>query len=281
LDFKLVYLNGEFIPKNKASISVMDRGFLFGDGVYEVIPVYKGRIFRLSEHLKRLQNSLNSVQIHNPYSKTEWHNIFRNFLEHSSTQNCSFYLQITRGADTNRKHSFEQLTPTVFIELNPLIPKTKADLSRGYNAVVMADIRWQRCDIKATSLLANVMYSQQAKQNQAEEVILYRDGQITEGATSNVFIIKNKTLFTHPTGHNILSGITRDLVLESSEKCQINIKELAFSIDDLMSADEVWISSSTREIMPIIQIDNKPINNKKIGKYWSQVYEYYQRLKYV
>lgn len=276
----MVYLNGEFIPKNQASISVMDRGFLFGDGVYEVIPVYNNKIFRLDEHLNRLQNSLDSIQITNPYSKDKWQQILFELLAHSNTQNRSLYLQITRGTDTVRKHSFDKLTPTVFIESNPLIPKTKSDLNKGYSAITQIDFRWQRCDIKATSLLANIMYSQQAKQNQAEEVILHRDNQITEGATSNIFIIKDDTLFTHPTGHNILSGITRDLVLESAKKCTIKINETSVSVDDLMIADEVWISSSTREIMPITQINNQPINNGKIGKHWSQVYDHYQSLKY-
>ena len=258
----------------------MDRGFLFGDGVYEVIPVYNGKIFHINEHLKRLQNSLDSIQINNPYSDSKWLDIFQQLLGFSSGSNQSLYLQISRGADTKRKHSFESLTPTVFVESNPLTPKSKSELENGFNAITQADFRWQRCDIKSTSLLANIIYSQQAMQNQAEEVILHRDQVITEGATSNVFIVKNNTLFTHPTGPNILSGITRDLVLESALRCNINIKEASFSADELMNADEVWISSSTREVMPITQIDSQLINNGKIGKHWSQVYDHYQELKY-
>ncbi|MDC9726644.1 MAG: D-amino acid aminotransferase [Candidatus Thioglobus sp.] len=275
----MVYLNGEFLAKNQASISVMDRGFLFGDGVYEVIPVYNGNIFRLQEHLQRLQNSLDAIAVTNPYTNREWHDIFSQLLTHDLAPNQSIYLQITRGADTQRKHSFESLTPTVFAELNPLTPKTKLELIQGFSAITQADFRWQRCDIKATSLLANIMYSQQAKQNQVEEVILHRDQSITEGATSNVFIVKNNTLFTHPTSPNILSGITRDLVLESAKACQLPIQEIAPTLDELLSADEVWISSSTREVMPITQVDDQPINQGKIGMHWSSVYDHYQSLK--
>lgn len=275
----MVFLNGEFTPKNQASVSVMDRGFLFGDGVYEVIPVYSGQIFRLHEHLARLQNSLDSIQILNPYSIEKYHHIFNELLAQSSGENQSIYLQITRGTDTTRKHKFDALTPTVFIELNPLIPKTKSELAKGYCAITQPDFRWQRCDIKATSLLANIMYAQQAKQHQAEEVILHRDQIITEGATSNVFIIKNNTLFTHPTGQYILSGITRDLVIESARHCGLNVQESISNINDVFSADEVWISSSTREVMPITTIDSKLINNGKIGQLWSQVYDHYQSLK--
>ncbi len=275
----MVYLNGEFIAKEKASISVMDRGFLFGDGVYEVIPVYQGKIFRLSEHLTRLQNSLDSVQIFNPYSDSKWKNILLELISSSSQANQSIYLQITRGVDTSRKHSFDKLTPTVFIETNPLTPRSKSDLENGYSAIIQADFRWERCDIKATSLLANTMYSQQAKQAQVEEVILHRDSAITEGATSNVFIVKNSTLFTHPTGTHILSGITRDLVIESAKNCNLTINESSVDVNELLDADEVWISSSTREVMPLVKIDNQLINNGKVGKYWSQVYDYYQQLK--
>ncbi len=258
----------------------MDRGFLFGDGVYEVIPVYAGKIFRLNEHLQRLQNSLDSIQVSNPYSNEQWLDILQKILNFSSNANQSLYLQITRGADSCRKHSFESLSPTVFVESNSLTPKTKAELKVGFGAIIQTDFRWQRCDIKSTSLLANIMYSQQAKHHQVEEVILHREQTITEGATSNVFAIKDNTLFTHPTGTHILSGITRDLVLESAKHCNLNIQESAPTLAELLAADEVWISSSTREVMPITHVDQQPINNGKIGNHWSNVYDHYQNLKH-
>ena len=276
----MVYLNGEFIAKADAKISVMDRGFLFGDGVYEVIPVYGRRIFRLDAHLHRLQKSLDALKIANPYPSEKWLAVIEVLLANNPSDNQSIYLQITRGADQKRAHSFDKLTPSVYIESNPLIPKTQQQLSQGFAAITQADIRWGRCDIKATSLLANVLYSQQAKEAHVEEVILYRDNLITEGASSNVFMIKNDTLFTHPTNQHILAGITRDLVLESAKACQIKIKESGFSRQDLTTADELWISSSTREVMPITRIDGCEISQGKIGQYWHQVYQHYQQLKH-
>ncbi|AYQ56569.1 D-alanine aminotransferase [Bathymodiolus thermophilus thioautotrophic gill symbiont] len=275
----MVYLNGNFIAKKNASISVMDRGFLFGDGVYEVIPTYQGKLFRLSAHLKRLQNSLDAIKIPNPYTNSEWQKILNQLLGYSQSENQSLYLQITRGVGTQRKHSFDTLTPTVYIELNPLVTKTKHALEKGFSVITQADIRWSQCDIKATSLLANVLYSQNAKDNQVEEIILHRNNVVTEGATSNVFMIKAGTLFTHPTGKYILSGITRDLVLESALACKLPIDESAFTVDALLNADEVWISSSTREIMPITQIDKQVINQGEVGRYWACVYHHYQQLK--
>lgn len=275
----MVFLNGEFIKKNQAHISVMDRGFLFGDGVYEVIPVYNNNIFRLNAHLLRLQTSLDSVKIKNPYNPKEWGNILSKLLGFYNDQEQSIYLQISRGVSSKRKHSFSDLTPTVYIESNPLLTKTKQALKAGFSAITQPDIRWHRCDIKSTSLLPNIMYSQHAKERNVEEVILYRDNQVTEGATSNVFMIKNGTLFTHPTGVHILSGITRDLVLESARACHIPIKEVSFSMDELNAADELWISSSTREVMPITQVDDKSINHGNIGNTWGCVYDYYQSLK--
>jgi len=275
----MVYLNGNFIAKYEASISVMDRGFLFGDGVYEVIPVYQGKLFRLSEHLKRLQKSLDSVKIPNPHTENEWLAIFTQLLTHTDTANQSIYFQITRGVDTQRKYSAESLIPTVYIESNPLVPKSKAVLEQGFSAIIQADIRWSRCDIKATSLLAGTLYAQNAKEHQVEEVILHRDNIVTEGATSNVFMVKSDTLYTHPTSTNILSGITRDLALESAQVCHLTLQESTFTIDELMYADEVWISSSTREVMPITKIDGQAINEGKVGQYWECVYDHYQKLK--
>ena len=276
----MVYLNGEFIAKADAKISVMDRGFLFGDGVYEVIPVYQRRIFRLDAHLHRLQKSLDALKISNPYSPEKWLALIEVLLGDNPNDDQSIYLQITRGADQKRAHRFNELTPSVYIESNPLIAKTQQQLTQGFSAITQEDIRWGRCDIKATSLLANVLYSQQAQEANVEEVILHRDGLITEGASSNVFMIKGDTLFTHPTNQYILAGITRDLVLESAKACQIKIEESGFSKQDLTTADELWISSSTREVMPITRIDAREISQGKIGQHWRRVYQYYQQLKH-
>jgi len=275
----MVFLNGTFIEKSKASISVMDRGFLFGDGVYEVIPVYFGKIFRLTEHLDRLQKSLDSIKIPNPYAADKWRSILTELLTLSSAEDQSLYLQITRGSDTQRKHSYGELTPTVYIESNPLIPKLQSDLEKGFSAISQEDIRWSRCDIKATSLLSNILYAQQAKQHQVEEVILSRNDLITEGATSNVFMLKDGSLFTHPTGPNILSGITRDLVLISAKACHLDVQETPFTLADIHHADGLWISSSTREIMPITLLNGELINRGVVHSVWKCVYDHYQQLK--
>jgi len=274
----MVFLNGNYIPKDEAFVSVMDRGFLFGDGVYEVIPVYNGKLFRVNEHLDRLKKSLDSTQIKNPYSKNQWHEIINKVVSNSNKNNQSIYLQITRGTGNKRSHTFDNIRPTVYIESNALVRRSKDEISDGFKAITMEDIRWNRCDIKSISLLANIMYSQEAKKSNTEEAILHRNNIVTEGATSNVFLVKNNTLFTHPTGSNILSGITRDLVLESAKSCKINIEEKHFSPDDLFNSDEVWISSSTREVIPIIEIDNEQINKGRAGSLWGDVYDHYHRL---
>jgi len=275
----MVFLNGIFVDKDKAFVSVMDRGFLFGDGVYEVIPVYNRKLLKPIEHLNRLQKSLDSVSINNPYNESEWLDILIKLMSYSISDDQSIYLQITRGSDTKRVHTYKDLKPSIYIESNVLKTRTKKEVSKGYSAITMKDIRWDRCNIKSTSLLANILYSQEAKKANAEEAILHKNNVITEGSTSNVFLIKNGVLFTHPAGSKILSGITREMVLESAKSINIIVKEEACNLDDIYDCDEVWISSSTRGIIPITKIDDKLLNNGVVGKLWKGVYEDY--LQYI
>ena len=275
----MVFLNGIFVDKDKAFVSVMDRGFLFGDGVYEVIPVYNRKLLKPIEHLSRLQKSLDSVSINNPYNESEWLDILIKLMSYSISDDQSIYLQITRGSDTKRVHTYKDLKPSIYIESNVLKTRTKKEVSKGYSAITMKDIRWDRCNIKSTSLLANILYSQEAKKANAEEAILHKNNVITEGSTSNVFLIKNGVLFTHPAGSKILSGITREMVLESAKSINIIVKEEACNLDDIYDCDEVWISSSTRGIIPITKIDDKLLNNGVVGKLWKGVYEDY--LQYI
>ena len=275
----MVFLNGIFVDKDKAFVSVMDRGFLFGDGVYEVIPVYNRKLLKPIEHLNRLQKSLDSVSINNPYNESEWLDILIKLMSYSVSDDQSIYLQITRGSDTKRVHTYKDLKPSIYIESNILKTRTKKEVSKGYSAITMKDIRWDRCNIKSTSLLANILYSQEAKKANAEEAILHKNNVITEGSTSNVFLIKNGVLFTHPAGSKILSGITREMVLESAKSINIIVKEEACNLDDIYDCDEVWISSSTRGIIPITKIDDKLLNNGVVGKLWKGVYEDY--LQYI
>ena len=276
----MVYLNGKFILKSDAFISVMDRGFLFGDGVYEVFPVYNGLILGLESHLKRLQDGLDAIDIVNPYSKKKWISIINDLISyHQENSNQAIYLQVSRGCDDDRKHTHGKLKPTVYIQSSPFKSPTKNDLLIGSDAITRDDIRWSQCDTKATSLLANIMFAQEAKNHGVEEVILIRNGIVTECSSSNLFLVKNKCIYTHPTGPYILPGITREIIIDCAKYCDIEVKEVTFNKDSLMDADEVWISSSTREGVPITRIDNSPINNGKVGETWSLIYDRYQAIK--
>ena len=276
----MVYLNGNFIPKNKACVSVMDRGFLFGDGVYEVFPIYGKIIVGEELHLRRLQEGLDTINIINPHSNENWSQLIRDLISyHQDYQNQSVYLQITRGCDNDRKHTHSDLIPTVYMQSTQFVSKSKNDLLKGSSAITRDDIRWNQCNTKSISLLANIMYAQEANNHQAEETILCRNGVITECSSSNIFIVSNGCIYTHPEGSHILSGVTRKIVLNCANDCQILAKEKTFTKQELMQADEAWITSSTREIMPITSIDGILINGGKIGNIWTLIYDRYQELK--
>jgi len=278
----MVYLNGNFIPKNKAYVSVMDRGFLFGDGVYEVFPVYGKAIVGEELHLKRLQEGLDAINIVNPHSNKIWSQLIRELISyHQDYQNQSIYLQISRGCDDDRKHTHGDLIPTVYMQSTSFSSKSKNDLLKGSSAITRDDIRWNQCNTKSISLIANIMYAQEAKNYQAEEAILCRNGIITECSSSNIFILSNGCIYTHPEGPHILPGVTRKIVLNCANDCQISTKEKTFTKQELMKAEEVWITSSTREIMPITSIDGILINGGKIGDIWSLIYDHYQELKLI
>lgn len=273
-----VYLNGQFLPPDQARVSVFDRGFIFGDGVYEVIPVFGGRLFRLSHHLSRLETSLAAIRLRNPHTQRQWNDIFTRLLAAGSGDQ-SIYLQVTRGV-APRDHAFPpNITPTVFAYAQPLKYSPPEQLARGVAAVTAADIRWQRCDIKAIALLANALLRQQAIDQGAVEAILVRDGVVTEGAASNIFVIKNGLLVTPPKGPFILPGITRDLVVEIARAKGIPCDELPVKIETLKSADEVWLTSSTKEILPITRIDGKPVGSGKPGPMHARMFALYKEYK--
>ena len=258
----------------------MDRGFLFGDGVYEVFPIYNRHIFGLDPHLNRLQDGLDSINIKNPHTKDEWISLINKIISfNKGSDDQAIYLQVSRGCDEDRNHTHGDLKPTVYIQSTGLNSRSKEILLRGGSAISRDDIRWSQCNTKATSLLANTMYAQEAKENDAEEAILCRDGVITEGSSSNVFIVKNNCIYTHPKGPLILPGITREIIIDCANHCGIDLKEIAFDKEALMNADEVWISSSTREVFPITNIDAQQINNGQVGPIWSLIYNQYQALK--
>lgn len=275
----IVYLNGKFLPIEQATVSVQDRGFIFGDGVYEVIPVYGGRLFRLEQHLRRLANSLAETRIANPMTDHQWQLCLQELVSRNGGGDQSVYVQITRGA-APRDHAFpEDTQPTVYVASSPLKPLSPEIMVNGVVAVTAPDNRWQRCDIKAITLLANILLRQQAIDQGAVEAILVRDGLANEGAASNLFIVKQGVVITPPKGPILLPGITRDLVLELAAANNIAHREAPITMADLEQAEEVWLSSSTREILPVTRLDGRPVGDGKPGPLWRQMMALYQAYK--
>jgi D-alanine transaminase len=275
-----VYLNGEFLPLGEARVSVLDRGFLFGDGVYEVIPAYGGRPFRLSGHLQRLQRSLDAIRLKNPHSDGDWRRLVHELLARNPGEDQGIYLQITRGAAPKRDHAIPSgIAPTVFAMCNPILPPSPRIAAEGIGAVTREDSRWLRCDIKAITLLANVLLRQQAADEDALEAILIRDGQVTEGAASNLFLVRGGQISTPPKSDLLLAGITRDLVLELAATQGLAWEERLIAPEELAPADEIWLSSSTRELLPVTRLDGRPIANGRPGPIWHRMNAYYQDYK--
>lgn len=276
----VVYLNGRFIPAEDAKVSVLDRGYLFGDGIYEVIPVYRSKAFMLEGHLARLQRSLDGIKLANPLDNVSWARLIADLVEQNGGGDQSVYLQITRGAAAQRDHIFPQaVSPGIFMMSNPL-KAVPADWHRyGINCITVDDIRWQRCDIKAIALLANCLMKQQAQEAGAQEALLLRDGALTEGAASNAYIVINGEIITAPSGPQILSGITRDLVLALADEAGVNIQQRFASDSELRAADEIWISSSTKELVPVTMLDGTPVGNGQPGLLWQNLHQRFQQYK--
>ena len=264
------------MPLSEARVPVLDRGFIFGDGVYEVIPAYDGHLFRLAEHLQRLDNSLKNIKLPNPFTYQQWLDVLESVVAHNNGGNQSIYLQVTRGV-AKRDHNFpEQVKPTIFIMSDPI---ETVSPSAGVKAITCVDTRWQHCNIKSIALLANILLRQQAVEAGATEAILIRDGYVMEGAASNVFIVVNGVAITPAKSQFILPGITRDLILEAMRTAKLPCREANIPENQLRAADEIWFTSSTREIVPVIMLDNKQVGNGKPGTIWSQVWQIYQDYK--
>jgi len=277
----IVYLNGQFMPLEEARVSVLDRGFLFGDGVYEAIPVYGGRMLRGEEHLVRLEHSLAGIRIDNPLSRAEWTAMLNALIERNGGGDQSIYLQVTRGAPAKRDHAFPPAgtPPTVFAMSHPLAPIPAQWVTEGAEAVTVPDLRWLRCDLKTVQLLGNVMARQEAVERGAIEAILVRDGLAIEGSASNLFIIKNGVIFTTPKSASILGGITRDLLIELARAEGLSVREELMPERLLREADEVWVTSSSREIVPITKVDGAPVGAGKPGPVWARLHAAYQAFK--
>lgn len=276
----MIFLNGNILPIEEAKVSVLDRGFLLGDGVYEVIPAYGGQLFRLPQHLERLQRSLDSIRIENPYSISEWEKILTDLVNQSDDSDQSVYLQVTRGVAAKRDHVFpENVIPTVFAMCNPIAEVSETVLRNGVTAITLDDIRWKRCDIKATTLLANVMLRQQALDEGAAEAILVNNGYALEGAASNLFIVQNGQIITPPKDNQLLPGVTRDLVLELAAQHAIAYAERPIKEQELIQADEIWLTSSTKEILPVTLLNETPVSQGQPGDTWLKMIELYRSYK--
>ena len=276
-----VYLNGQFLPLAEAGVSPLDRGFLYGDGVYEVIPVYSRRAFRIDEHLSRLQATLAGIKLANPLAADGWKDVIFQLIATAPWDDQSIYLQVTRGADNKRDHAFPPTTvpSTAFAFASPLVT-TPADVrAKGVAAISVPDLRWSRCDLKVISLLANVLARQQAVEAGCAEALLIRDGWLKEGAASNIFVVKNGVLLAPPKTHLMLPGITYDVILELAVQHDQPLEVREISETELRTADEVWMTSSTKEILAITTLDGAPVGNGQPGPCGEQMWQWYQDFK--
>ncbi len=279
---RIVFLNGEYLPVEQATVSVLDRGFLFGDGIYEVIPVFGLKPLRVDEHLQRLQNSLSRISLDNPFDDEAWKQIFDQLLEKNPGEDRAIYMQITRGAHPVRDLKIQsENRPTIFMMVLQVGAVDVAELEKGIRTVTMDDFRWHACDIKSISLVANVMLREQATQSGVVDAILVREGYVTEGTASNFFMVKDGVLYTPPTSQYLLPGITRDLVLELAKKNGISCEVRQIAESELESADEIWLTSSTREIAPIVNLNGKDVADAKAGPVWKKMINIYQQYKQV
>ena len=276
-----IYFNGSFMPLEQAKVPVLDRGFIFGDGVYEVIPVYSRRAFRLREHLARLQHSLDGIQLPNPHTADEWVAILTGLIARNAPQDQYLYLHITRGV-APRDHAFPNppVTPTVFAMSNPLVHPPAAVLQSGVACITAQDNRWLRCDIKAIALLPNVLLRQSAVAAGCAEAILIRDDSfLTEGAASNIFVVRDGVLLAPPKDHLMLPGITYDVLLELAAANGIPHQVRRILKKELFGADELLLTSSTREVLAVTTLDGKAIGDGRPGAMFARIYELYQTFK--
>jgi D-alanine transaminase len=275
----MVFLNGKFLPIEEARVPVLDRGFIFGDGVYELIPVYSRAPFRMDEHLARLEKSLGAVRIKNPYPREKWREIIVQLIAKQPWNDQGVYLQVTRGV-AKRDHAFPAgVEPTVFMMCNPLVNPPKELVDKGAAAVSAVDYRWHRCDIKSISLIGNCLLRQASADVGAAETILFRDGKLTEASASNVFVARDGVLLSPPKSNLILPGITYDVVVEIAQATKIALEFRDVTEAEVRAADEVWVTSSSKEILAIVTLDGKPVGSGKPGPLFRKAWQGYQEFK--
>jgi len=283
----LCHLNGQMLPLSEARVSVLDRGFIFGDGIYEVVPVYGQRLFRYHEHMARLSRSLGKTRIPNPHTPAQWLELIRPLVaalaERTGAQDQLVYIQVTRGV-APRDHVMPQgVEPTVFMMVNPMKPPSAEQRHQGVACVTARDFRWERGDIKSTSLLGNVFARQISADAGAAETIMFRDGFLTEAAASNVWVVREGALLGVPRSEHVLEGIRFGLLEELCEECGIAHRLGPIPESDVLSADEVMLSSATKEVLPVTKIDGQPVGHGAMrgrpGPVYARLYEAYQRAK--
>lgn len=281
----IVYLNNCYMPMAEAKISPMDRGFLFGDGVYELIPSYQGQMVGFAPHIDRLNRSLAEVGIELDWSHQQWREVCDNLMEKNGSGNLAVYLHISRGMDMKRFHAYpENITPTVFAFAFEIPSAPVADKSKvvGYKVATHQDLRWDRCQIKSTALLGNVMHFQHGYHQGANETLLYNErNELTEASACNAYIVKNGVVITPPVDNQILSGITRYILLDLLRKDgSITVEERPVTMDEVFAADEVWVTSSSKEIVPVIEVDGKPVGDGQVGDVWLAAQSIYSAGKF-
>jgi len=267
-----VYLNGEFLRVDEAKVSVLDRGFIFGDGIYEVVPVYQGKAFRMAEHLNRLDRSLAALRITPPLDRAGWVDLIEQLLSRTTLDTCIVYLQVTRGV-AKRDHQFPAtpVTPTVFGMISAWSPPPAAQRTQGLTAISIPDERWLHCEIKSVSLLGNVLAKQQAVDANADEVVQFRDGYLTEGSSTNIWVVSGGKLLAPPKNNLILEGIRYGLMGELAEAAGIPFESRRITQQEVESADELMLSSATKEVLAIVTLDGKPVGSGKPGPVFEQL----------
>jgi D-alanine transaminase len=279
----LCHLNGQTLPLCDAKVSVLDRGFLFGDGVYEALPVYGRRIFRFDEHMERLERNLAKLRIGNPHRRERWLAIARELIAAHPSDDQVVYLEITRGVAPRDHVMLEGLTPTVFMMSNPMKPATPEQRHQGVACVTARDFRWERGDIKSISLLGNVMARQMSADKGAVETVMFRDGWLTEASSSNVWVVHEGALLGPPKSEYQLEGIRVDLLAELCEECGVAYNLRPLSEADVIAADELLLSSATKEVLPVTRLDGELVGHGalrgKPGPVYARLYEAYQRAK--
>lgn len=282
----IVYLNGAYLPAEQARISPLDRGFLFGDGMYEAIPSYGGRTVGLQLHLERMKRGLAAIGITNPLTDQDWKAVVRELSERNGGGDLGIYLHISRGNEGRRMHRFpEGVAPTVFglaFAIEPPPPAPDRHRQPGLRVATAEDLRWKRCHIKSTSLLGNVMHFQAGHQAGMNETILYNSaGELTEASVSNVFVVLNGEVATPLLDHQKLPGITRHICLESLRaEGSIPVKERVVTLEEARRADEIWITNSARQIAPVVEMDGRPVGSGQVGRVWEQAMRIYDAAKF-